>query len=299
MHKAQKEIKKRLPEIDVVIEVVDARIPFSSENPMLAEIRGDKPCLKILNKTDLADADMTKRWQHYLEQNKNTKTLGLTLKQSGKLTQIFDLCQKLAPDKGSKLRPIQCLITGIPNVGKSTLINTLAGRTIAKTGNEPAVTQAQQRIDLGNNLVLFDTPGLLWPKVENEHSGYRLAITGAIKDTAMRYDDIAYYAAEYLLKHHLKALSARYSLDEVPRDETALLEHVGRQRGCLVSGGRVNFTKASTAFINDYRDGFFGSITLETPEMMEDEIAIVEKIKTEKIAKKAARKANFSKRQKL
>ncbi|ORU90705.1 MAG: ribosome biogenesis GTPase YlqF [Cycloclasticus sp. symbiont of Poecilosclerida sp. M] len=293
MHKAQKEIKKRLPDIDVVIEIVDARIPYSSENPMLAELRGDKPCLKILNKTDLADPDDTRRWQLYLEQNKNTRTLGLTLKQLGKLAQILGLCQKLAPEKGTKLKPIQCLITGIPNVGKSTLINTLAGRSIAKTGNEPAVTQSQQRIDLGNNLILFDTPGLLWPKVENEHSGYRLAITGAIKDTAIRYDDIAYYAAEFFLKHHRKQLIKRYDLEEIPRDETALLELIGRQRGCLMNGGHVDFNKASTAFINDYRDGFLGNITLETPKMMEQEIIVTEKLIAEKAAKKAARKKSF------
>lgn len=293
MHKAQKEIKKRLPEVDMFIEILDARIPYSSENPMLASIRGDKPCIKILNKTDLADSDKTKDWQHYLEQNKNTKTLALNLNQPTKSEQIFSICKKLFPNKGTKISPITCLITGIPNVGKSTLINTLAGRTIAKTGNEPAVTQTQQRIDLGNNIILFDTPGLLWPKVENEDSGYRLAVTGAIKDTAIEYDDIAYYAAEYLLKEHLDALMDRYSLDEKPRDETALLEAIGRKRGALVNGGRINLNKTSAIFIHEFRSGALGSITLETPKKVEAEIAKTEKIIAEKTALKAARKNNW------
>jgi len=293
MHKAQKEIKNRLPEVDMFIEVLDARIPYSSENPMLASIRGDKPCIKILNKTDLAEPDKTKTWQNYLELNKNTKTLALNLNQPNKSEQIFALCQKLVPNKGTKISPITCLITGIPNVGKSTLINTLAGRTIAKTGNEPAVTQTQQRIDLGNNIILFDTPGLLWPKVENEDSGYRLAITGAIKDTAIEYDDIAYYAAEHFLKEHLTALMERYSLEEAPRDETALLEAIGKKRGALVSGGKIDLNKTSAIFIHDYRSGTLGSITLETPEKVEIEVAKTEKIITEKIALKAARKKNW------
>jgi ribosome biogenesis GTPase A len=293
MHKAQKEIKKRLPEVDMFIEVLDARIPYSSENPMLANIRGDKPCIKILNKTDLAESDKTQDWQQYLEQNKNTKTLALNLNQPNKSEQIFSLCKKLVPNKGTKISPITCLITGIPNVGKSTLINTLAGRKIAKTGNEPAVTQTQQRIDLGNNIILFDTPGLLWPKVENEDSGYRLAVTGAIKDTAIEYDDIAYYAAEYLLKEHLDALMDRYSLEEKPRDETTLLEAIGRKRGALVNGGRVNLNKTSAIFIHEFRSGALGSITLETPKKVEAEIAKTEKIIAEKTALKAARKKNW------
>jgi len=293
MHKAQKEIKERLPEVDMFIEIVDARIPYSSENPMLANIRGDKPCLKILNKTDLAQDDITHEWQRYLEQKKNTKTLALNLQQPNKSEQIFSLCHKLVPNKGTITTPITCLITGIPNVGKSTLINTLAGRTIAKTGNEPAVTKTQQRIDLGNNIILFDTPGLLWPKVENEDSGYRLAITGAIKDTAIEYDDIAYYAADFFLEHHPNAVMERYELEEKPRDATALLEAVGRKRGALVSGGRIDLNKTSAIFIHDFRSGTFGSISLETPSVIEKEIAKTEQVIAEKAALKASRKKNW------
>ena len=289
MHKAQKEIKQRLPEVDMFIEILDARLPYSSENPMLASIRGDKPCLKILNKTDLADPQTTEVWQHYLEQNQHTKTLALNLHLANKSEQIINLCHKLVPHKGGKLKPITCLITGIPNVGKSTLINTLAGRTIAKTGNEPAVTQSQQRIDLGNNLILFDTPGLLWPKVENENSGYRLAISGAIKDTAFNFDELAYYAAEYLLRFYPNNLIERYALEELPRDETALLEIIGRQRGCLMNGGHVNLNKTSAIFVNEFRDGTLGPISLETPDMMQKELLHVAMLLAEKAEKKAAR----------
>lgn len=296
MHKAQKEIRERLPEVDMFIEIVDARIPYSSENPMLANIRGDKPCLKILNKTDLAQDLITDDWQLYLEQKKNTKTLALNLQQANKSELIFSLCRKLIPNKGTKITPITCLITGIPNVGKSTLINTLAGRTIAKTGNEPAVTQTQQRIDLGNNIILFDTPGLLWPKVENEDSAYRLAITGAIKDTAIEYDDIAYYAADFFLEHHLDALIERYGLEEKPRDATALFEAVGKKRGALVSGGRIDLNKTSAIFIHDYRSGALGSISLETPATIEIEMAKTEKLIAEKAALKATRKKNWKKK---
>jgi len=205
-------------------------------------------------------------------------------------------CQKLVPNKGTKTTPITCLITGIPNVGKSTLINTLAGRTIAKTGNEPAVTKTQQRIDLGNNIILFDTPGLLWPKVENEDSAYRLAITGAIKDTAIEYDDIAYYAADFFLDKHSSAIMERYELEEEPRDATALLEAVGRKRGALVSRGRIDLNKTSAIFIHDFRNGSFGNISLETPSVIEKEIAKTEQLIAEKAALKASRKKNWKKK---
>lgn len=293
MHKAKKEMQELLPSVDMVIEILDARIPYSSENPLLAELRGDKPCLKILNKTDLADAEKTTHWQHYLNQKKNIKTLALTLNHTNKQTQILALCQKLVSNKGSRENPITCLITGIPNVGKSTLINSLAGRTIAKTGNEPAVTKHQQRIDLDNGLVLFDSPGMLWPKLENENTGYRLAITGAIKDTAIEHDDIAYYLAEFLLNNHEDCLKKRYQYEEQPRHETELLEFIGKQRGCIIRGGKVDIKRASTIFINEYRDSSLGAITLETPEVMETEMKKTAEIIAEKLAKKAARKRRF------
>jgi len=151
MHKAQKEIKEVLPNVDLVIEVLDARIPYSSENPAIAKLRGDKPCIKVLSKTDLADPEMTTKWQQHLEQEQGVKTFPTTTEQPAKIKQIVDLCRKMLPQKDASIKSINTMIVGIPNVGKSTLINTLADRIIAQTGNVPAVTKSQQRINLGRS----------------------------------------------------------------------------------------------------------------------------------------------------
>ncbi|MGI9285623.1 MAG: ribosome biogenesis GTPase YlqF, partial [Pseudomonadales bacterium] len=200
MHKAKKEIATTLPKVDLIIEVLDARIPFSSENPMLAKLRGNKPCIKVLNKSDLADPATTQLWQSYLEQERGVKTLALSTAEPEKMRRLPDLCHKIAAEKRSSVKDIQAMIMGIPNVGKSTLINTLVGKTIAQTGNEPAVTKAQQRIALPNGITLLDTPGLLWPNLENKNSGYRLAAIGSIKDTALDHSDVAFFAAAYPLQ---------------------------------------------------------------------------------------------------
>ena len=168
---------------------------------------------------------------------------------------------------------MNCLIMGIPNVGKSTLINSLAGRIIAKTGNEPAVTKSQQRINLHNGVVLFDTPGMLWPKIEHIDSGYRLAITGAIKDTALEYTDIAFYAAKFLLDNYAEFILSRYKLDTLPQSELQLLETLGHQRGCLRAGGHVDLEQISTRLIHEFRSATIGRISLETPAMVERELA--------------------------
>lgn len=183
------------------------------------------------------------------------------------------------------------MIMGIPNVGKSTIINTLAGRTIAKTGNEPAVTKAQQRINLGNGIVLSDTPGILWPKVDNEASSYRLAVTGAIKDTAMEYDDVAMFAAEYFLAAYPQAIQERYKIDELPATDIELLEEIGAKRGAKRAGGRVDLHKVSELLLHEFRSGKIGLLSLETPAMAEQEKAEVARILAEKAAEKEARKA--------
>lgn len=293
MHKASKEIKEILPQVDLIIEILDARIPFSSENPMLGMLRGNKPCIKVLSKSDLADPDITQQWQTYLEREQGVKTLALTIEQPEKMRQLPDLCHKMlaVPEGSAKL--IHTLIMGIPNVGKSTLINTLAGRTIARTGNEPAITKAQQRIKIGRNIVLLDTPGVLWPNVENKNSGYRLATTGAIKDTAIKHDDVAFFAAEYLLQHYPDLLQSRYQLDSLPGREHELLEAIGRKRGCLRSGGHVDMDKAAKILLSELRAGTLGRISLETPMMMEQELAELALIRERKAAKKLARKQKW------
>ena len=185
------------------------------------------------------------------------------------------------------------MVAGIPNVGKSTLINAMAGRKIAKTGNEPAITKGQQRIKLGQGIMLLDTPGILWPKIENENSGYRLAASGAIKDTAMGIEDVAFYLADYLIKRYPAALKDRYDLASVPDTELEFIELMGARRGCLSAGGRVDLEKASAILVNEFRAGMLGAITLETPDMILEEELIVAQQKEAKADRDANRKRKF------
>jgi ribosome biogenesis GTPase A len=289
MHKASKEIKAALQEMDLMIEILDARIPFSSQNPALAKLRGDKPCIKVLSKCDLADDSLTQAWQDYLEREQNVKTLAVTMTQVEKIRQLHAICHKLVPRTENRSKPLHALITGIPNVGKSTIINILAGRTIAKTGNEPAVTKHQQRIDLGNGLVLFDTPGILWANIENKNSGYRLAATGAIKDTAISHDDVASFVGQYLLECYPDLVKTRFQLDTLPASESELLQLIGKKRGCLRSGGQVELDKVAKILLLELRNATIGKITFETPAMMVTELAELDIIRAEKAAKKLAR----------
>ncbi|MCU7835721.1 MAG: ribosome biogenesis GTPase YlqF [gamma proteobacterium symbiont of Taylorina sp.] len=275
MHKANKEIKETLSRIDLIIEVLDARIPFSSHNPLLSQFQGTKPCIKVLTKSDLADPDLTRQWQTWLEKEKSVKTIALTAEQPERMRQLLKLCHKMLPNPSDKHKIINTMIMGIPNVGKSTLINILSGKTIAKTGNEPAVTKNQQRIKLDNNIVLFDTPGVLWPKVENSPGMYRLAVSGAVKDTAFEYDDIAFFAAEYLLSAYPDNLLQRYNLEDLPQNELDLIENIGRRRGCLRGGGRVDLDKASKILLTELRAGTLGRISLETPLIIEQELSVL------------------------
>ncbi|GAA0822355.1 ribosome biogenesis GTPase YlqF [Colwellia sp. D2M02] len=290
MHKAQKEIKEILPQIDVVIEVCDARLPFSSENPMITEIRGDKPLIKILNKSDLADPELTKLWLNYLESQHNVKAIALTTDNPSVAKTLPSLIRKLVPNKDETGKQINAVIMGIPNVGKSTLINTLVGKAKAKVGNEPAVTKGQQRIRLEEGLYLFDTPGMLWPKIANENSGYRLAVSGAVKDTAFDHDDIAYFAAEYLLSAYPERVLERYKLDELPQHEEDLIEAIGRRRGCVKSGGRVDLHKAAVILINEIRDKTLGSLTFEKPDMIESENLHFAELEEKRVAAREAKK---------
>jgi ribosome biogenesis GTPase A len=278
MHKAIKDMKDILPSVDLLIEVIDARIPYSSENPVIAKLRGTKPCIKLLSKSDLADPMLTQRWVDYFEREHGVKAMAVTTEQPEKIRNLISLCKKLVPHKVGGDSNIDALITGIPNVGKSTIINTLAGRAVAKTGNEPAVTKGQQRINLKNGIMLIDSPGILWPKIENEDSGYRLAITGAIKDTAMSYDDIGFYAIGYLMKAYPELIKARYKFDILPSSELEFFEIIGKQRGCLAGGGLVDLNKITKILINELRSGMIGRITLETPEDKEREEKLVAEI---------------------
>ncbi|PID45764.1 MAG: ribosome biogenesis GTPase YlqF [Proteobacteria bacterium] len=298
MHKAAKAVREILPTVDVLIEVLDARIPFSSQNPMIAQLMGDKPCIKLLNKSDLADPEFTKIWQEYLERNNNIRTLATNATTTTSLRQITNLCHKLIPHKGGEddYRNIHAMIIGIPNVGKSTLINSLAGRTIAKTGNEPAVTKNQQRIKLEHGITLIDTPGMMWPKIEHENSGYRLAATGAIKETATDNTDVAFALAEYLLDVYPERLIERYQLEETPESSLELIEAIGHLRGSLRSGGGVLLEKASNILISEFRSGMLGCITLEDPARIEIEQQEVIAAQEAKRLKEEARKKRFKKK---
>ena len=291
MHKAKKEFQKILPQADLVIEVLDARIPFSSQNPLLAQLRKDKPCIKLLSKSDLADKAVVSKWQIQLERDSSVKTL--VCHHGDVLTRKLPvLCRSMIPQRDNRSSMIYALIAGIPNVGKSTLINKLAGRNVAKTGNEAALTRMQQRIEINTDMMLIDTPGMLWPKIENENSGYRLAATGAIRDTAINLQEVASFVAEFLLAHYPGITQQRYALQTLPDSDIALLEAIAKKRGCIVSGGKVDYEKVSRVLISELRNGDLGGICLETPEMVDRELAELEIINADKAAKKATRLAN-------
>jgi len=272
MHKARKKIKEAIPQIDVVIEVLDARIPYSSENPAVAELRQGRPCIKLLNKSDLADPNITKAWIRHFEQETGVMALALVAEKKSQTRQlpqqIRALCKKILPERNLEKKPARVMILGIPNVGKSTLMNGLAGRVLAKVGNEPAVTKAQQKIILTSGIQLSDTPGILWPRMDDKNTGYRLAVTGAIKSTAIDYEDVALYAAEFLLQAYPDALMARYKFKSVPADDVDLLENIGRLRGGLRSGGSIDMHKAAEVLLHDLRAGALGPISLEWPELI-------------------------------
>ena len=294
MHKASKEFSKILPQVDLVIEVLDARLPGSSENPMLARLSRDKPGIKLLNKCDLAEPDLLESWQQYLQQA-NLRCLRCSSEDNA-IARLPALCRELIPLRNNRSRMIYAMIAGIPNVGKSTLINRLAGRSIAKTGNEAALTRMQQRIEISEELTLIDTPGMLWPKIVNEASGLRLAATGAIRDTALELQEVAAFIAEYFLRHYPERLIQRYDIEELPQSEIDLLETIARRRGCIVSGGKVDFEKVSRLLINELRSGDLGPVCLERPELFQLEIEQAEEIEQQKAAQKAARKAKRKKR---
>jgi ribosome biogenesis GTPase A len=272
MHKARKEIKKVMPQMDLIIEVVDARIPFSSENPLVPSLRGDTPLIKVLNKRDLADPAITDQWLAWLERERGVRAVTLTHNQRQEALGILKLAEEMTPGHDRQKSALRVMILGIPNVGKSTLINTLAGRPAAKTGNEPAVTRAQQAIKLPDNVLLYDTPGFLWPKLSPEQCGYRLAVTGAIRSAVLDFEDVALFEADYLIAHYPELVVNRYGLDETPADGLALMDAIAVKRRFLGRGGVPDLHKVSEVLLNEFRAGTLGRISLETPEMVEQEL---------------------------
>jgi ribosome biogenesis GTPase A len=265
MTSARRIIAETMPSIDVVIEVLDARMPRASANPVMTELRKQKPCLKILSKSDLADPEATKAWIFELEIDPTVKVLATTTEREADIRKrVPELCKKLAPNRTGP-KPVRAMVMGIPNVGKSTLINTLMQRKVAKTGDEPAVTKAIQKVTLKSGMLISDHPGLLWPKIEDELVGLRLALGGAIPDTALDYERVAFFGAEIFLDRYPKELLTRYKLTELPKSATELLETIGKKRGALRKGGTIDMHKAADALIHDFRSGVLGRITLEIP----------------------------------
>lgn len=285
MHKAKKEIREVIPKMDLIIEVLDARLPFSSENPMVSSLRKDTPCIKILNKSDLADPAVTQQWVDHINRTSGMKAIAVNLQQPDKIRSILAMAPAMVPERNLEVSQLKAIILGIPNVGKSTTINILASRTVARTGNEPAVTKQQQRIKLPNNIVLLDTPGFLWPKLEPEDCGYRLAISGAIKNTVIEFEDVAMYLAEFMMRHYPEALLQRYQLKEIPQTGIELFDRIGQRRGCMRRGGIADTHKVAEILINEFRDGQLGRITLETPAMIEAQLKAMEAAKVARTKK--------------
>ncbi|MCR9115661.1 MAG: ribosome biogenesis GTPase YlqF [bacterium] len=297
MNKARNEVKAILPKVDILIEVLDARIPYSSENPMLRELRGEKPVLKVLAKSDLADPDRTEQWLAWHQQKSGVKARALSTENIPQMRSLPSICARMLPHRVGEGKSIVAMIVGVPNVGKSTLINTLAGRTVAKTGNEPAITKGQQRIDIEIGFSLLDTPGMLWPNVENPQSGLRLAAVGSVKETAMEYEDVAAFVSKYMIEHYPDRLSERYKLDPLPTDMLEFLETLARKRGCLRKNSIVDYERVSKILVTELRSGKLGPVTLETPEAIEQEVSELEielaAKRQSKQAKKEERKAAF------
>lgn len=270
MTSARKKAAETMECADVVVEVLDARLPEASRNPMIEELRKhrQRPALKLLNKADLADPAATQAWLDYYQQQPGVKAVAISCKKPGEVARVPALAQTLAPHRNNNVKPLRLMIMGIPNVGKSTLLNALVKRKVAAVGDQPAVTKQQQRMDLGPRLTLFDTPGLLWPKIELASDGLMLAASHAVGPNAYIDEEVAVYLAELLLQRYPQSLEARYGLKAEASDPVGVVEAVARKRGCLLKGrgGELDLEKAALILLNDYRNGTLGRISLETPE---------------------------------
>ncbi|TDQ41949.1 ribosome biogenesis GTPase YlqF [Tepidicella xavieri] len=271
MHATRKAMAQRIKEIDVLIEMLDARLPGSSANPMLAQLTVGKPSLKVLNKQDLADPVRTEAWLAHYNARPGTRAIGLHAGMAAPARALIHACRELVPHRGGMVKPVRVLIGGIPNVGKSTLINTLVGKRAAQTGDEAGVTKQEQRIVLADDFYLYDTPGVLWPKIIVPQSGYHLAASGAVGRNAYDEEEVALELLEAIKRPYAHLLEARYrwgwapeAVAAMPADE--LLGAIGRKRGALLPGGRLHAQKAAEILLTDFRSGALGRITLETPD---------------------------------
>ena len=294
MHKTKKALIERLKSTDMVIEMLDARLPASSQNPLLAQLSRGKPKLYLLNKQDLADPELTRVWLAELQNRPDTSALALDASERQAAQKITAACRALVPHRQGIDRPLRVLICGIPNVGKSTLINGMIGKKSAKTGNEPGITKTEQRLLLADDFWLYDTPGMLWPKIIVPQSGYNLAASGAVGRNALDEETVALELLNYLRQHYLPQLQVRYQADPEESQswqDTDWLEWIGRRRGALLGGGRINYQKAAENTLTDFRDGQIGRITLETPEQWQAWLAAACEEEARLQAKRAERQA--------
>lgn len=292
MNATRKAIKDRMKAgIDVVIELLDARLPGSSANPLLAALTEHKPSLKLLNKQDLADPARTTLWLDHYNALPHTRAIPLDTSMVTPVKALVGACRELAPLRGGMSKPLRVLICGIPNVGKSTLINTLVGKRSAKTGDEPGITKVEQKIVLDRDVYLFDTPGMLWPRISIEEAGYNLAASGAVGRNALDEEEVALELMAYLRQHYAGLLEARYKIEDAASlSDEALLEALGRKRGAMLGGGRVNMQKAAEVLIYEFRQGVLGRITLETPQEFAQWTEAARQADIEREAKLKARK---------
>jgi len=279
MAKARRAIAEAMAIHDVVIEVLDARMPASSENPVITGLRRHKPCIKVLCKSDLADPTVTAAWLRHFEATAPraqdpgsgggasgaVAAIALRTDRPGETrSRLPELCQRLARPTRQRTT-VRAMVVGIPNVGKSTLINTLMDRKVAKVGDEPAVTKSKQQVVLKSGMMLSDHPGIFWPKIDDDSASMRLALGGALPDRALEYESVALFGAALLMARYPRGLLERYKLAELPADAAALLLEIGRRRGGLRSGGSVDLHKAADVLIHDFRSGALGRISLEEP----------------------------------
>ncbi len=264
MHKTGKELRKIMNATHALIEVRDARIPMASANPLLDELAEERPVLIILNKVDLADPDHTREWETFFNAQPRRACISSGPDKQSIKQLVLGKLNKLLPEQDSaQSNRKQCLIFGVPNVGKSTVLNAMVGRKLARTGNEPAVTRALQRIRLDENWHLVDSPGMMQPRLDDQQAALLLALTGTIRQTAIDLEEIGWLGAEFLLAHQPEALRNRYQLKETPGSAEELLEIIARSVGGLSKKGSVNWTRAAESLLNDFRSGKLGPLSLE------------------------------------
>lgn len=287
MAKARRKVSESLKLVDIVFELVDARLPLSSRNPMIDEVIHQKPRLLILNKHDMADEHETRRWIQYFDE-RGFKAVAINSFEGKGLQSVIKAAQEILAEKwarmtsrGMKPRAMRAMIVGIPNVGKSTLINRLAKKNLAKTGNMPGVTKSQQWIKVAKEIELLDTPGILWPKFEDQEVGYKLALTGAIKDTIMNMEDLAVYGLRFLAKHYPTRMQERYQISAVSENLVETFDQIGKLRRVYGQGGEIDYDQVAVLVVRDIRDQHLGKLTFDFVEEQKQKEQLAELIEQE------------------